>query len=147
MYQTASPFSRIQIIPQFSIDLYSEKVLSRAFKGRYLGFKTYILRYLTVYQDYSYVSIHYTLFVKKNNDQCIKNKVYHQYITRNYDGLETKSHRTSLFETSPYYSCVKIFNHLSNDIKNLPLTTFKRKLRSYLIEKCFYNLDEFFNNN
>ena len=41
----------------------------------------------------------------------------------------------------------KIFNHLSNDIKNLPLTTFKRKLRSYLIEKCFYNLDEFFNNN
>ena len=31
---------------------------------------------------------------------------------------------------------VKIFNHLSNDIKTLPL-----------IEKCFLNLDEFFNNN
>ena len=53
-------------------------------------------------------------------------------------------------ENYPYYSWVKIFNHLSNDIKNLPFlkpyykyiynhTIFKRKLISYLIEKCFYN--------
>ena len=35
---------------------------------------------------------------KKNNDQFIKNKVHHQYLTRNYDGLETKSHSTSLFD-------------------------------------------------
>ena len=44
------------------------------------------------------------------------------------------------FSSNNQASFVKIFNHISNDIKNLPLTTFKRKLRPYLIEKCFYNL-------
>ena len=84
------------------------------------------------------------LFVKKNNDKFIKNKTFRQYVTRNNDGLEIITHRTSLFETSPYYSCVKIFNRISNNIKHLPLTKFKRKFRSYLIEKCFYKLDDFF---
>jgi hypothetical protein len=87
------------------------------------------------------------VFIKKNNDQFIKNKVYHNYITCNNDGLETKSHRTSQFEASPYYSCVKIFNHISMNIKHLSLNLFKKKLRSYLIEKCFYNIEEFFSNN
>ena len=87
------------------------------------------------------------LFVKKNYGQFVKNNAYNQYVTRNHDGLETKSHRTSFFESSPYYSCVKIFNNISNNIKKLPLPIFKKTLRSYLIDKCFYNLDEFFHNN
>ena len=41
---------------------------------------------------------------KDKNHQFIINKVFHRYISRNYDGLETKSQITSLFETSPYYS-------------------------------------------
>ena len=60
------------------------------------------------------------------------------------DGLEIISRRNSLFETGPHYSCEKIFNHIPNDIKkNVPITIFKRKLRSYRTEKCYYNLDEF----
>ena len=69
------------------------------------------------------------------------------YVMRNDDGLEMISYKTSLCETSPYYSCAKIFNHISNHIRILPITIFKRKFRSYLIEKCYYNFDELFNHN
>ena len=89
---------------------------------------------------YIYLNVH--CFKRKTIVNLLKNKVYHQYVTKNYDGLETKSHRTYLIESSPDYSCVKIFNHISNYIKNLLLTIFKRKLSAYLIKKCFYTLDE-----
>ena len=39
---------------------------------------------------------------------------------RNDAGLEIITHRSFLFETSPYYSSVKIFNRISNNIKYLP---------------------------
>ena len=83
-------------------------------------------------------------FLKKNNDQFIKNKTFHQFVKRNNDGLEIIT-QTSISETVLYYTCVNIVNHISNNIKNLPLTKFKRKFSSYLIEKCFYNLHECLN--
>ena len=36
---------------------------------------------------------------------------------RNNDGLEFITERTSLFKTSPYYSFIKMFKHISNNIK------------------------------
>ena len=65
---------------------------------------------------------------------------------RNSVGLEIIGRITSLFGTSPY-SYVKMFCYISNEIIKQPLTIFKTKLRSYLIEKWYYTLDEFFNNN
>ena len=41
-----------------------------------------------------------TLFVKKNNDQFIKNKMYFSFAVRNDHGLEIIRHRTSIFDTS-----------------------------------------------
>ena len=42
------------------------------------------------------------LFVKKNSDKFIKNKTFRQYVMRNNGGLRIITHRTSLFEISPY---------------------------------------------
>jgi hypothetical protein len=48
------------------------------------------------------------MFVK-NNQHLFKTNGHHYYDTRNRDELEKFMHRTSKFERSPYYSCVKIF--------------------------------------
>ena len=45
---------------------------------------------------------------------------------RNNGGLRIITHRTSLFEISPY---IKMFNHTSNNIENLPLTRSERKFQ------------------
>ena len=42
------------------------------------------------------------LFVKKNSDKFIKNETFRQYVMRNNGGLRIITHRTSLFEISPY---------------------------------------------
>jgi hypothetical protein len=86
-------------------------------------------------------------FVKKNFEAFTKNWDTCNYVTRNGNALETVRHSTSQFKYSPYFSSSKIYNKLPDDIKKLSLVKFKSKLRSYLVPKCYYNMNDFFNEN
>jgi hypothetical protein len=51
-----------------------------------------------------------------------------------------------MFQKSPAYAGVKIYNHLPTNIKNLAcdIKSFKKLLKRYLHEHSFYTIDEFF---
>jgi hypothetical protein len=51
-----------------------------------------------------------------------------------------------LYQKSPAYAGVKVYNHLPANIKDLAcdIKNFKRALKNYLYEHSFYTVDEFF---
>ena len=73
---------------------------------------------------------------------------FHTYDTRNRSQLRTPFHSLTLSQRSPEYMGIKIYNKLPICIKSrTTLHTFKTYLKSYLIEGCFYSLEEFFEYN
>lgn len=71
---------------------------------------------------------------------------HHDYNTRNARSLNIPPHRTAFYEKSPKYICIRLYNHLSNDYKNLSLNRFKRAIKKFLIDNEFYSVDEFMSN-
>lgn len=51
----------------------------------------------------------------------------------------------SIYKKCTYVMAIRIFNHLPIAIKALEGVTFKRKLKNWLLERVFYNLNEFYN--
>lgn len=75
---------------------------------------------------------------------CEQTTALHTYNTRNASLLRTQQHKTSCFEKSPTYAGQTIYNKLPDVLKNITgLTQFKRSLRKYLTEKCFYSVKDF----
>jgi hypothetical protein len=68
----------------------------------------------------------------------------HLHDTRQKSDLFITGHNTKLFEKSTTYSGSHICNRLAKEIKNT-LTKFKKKLIEFLIEECFYSVEEFLN--
>lgn len=54
--------------------------------------------------------------------------------------------KSRVFEKNSYSMCVRIFNHLPKYLSVLPLTLLKPKLYTWLLDKCFYSLKEYFDN-
>ena len=70
----------------------------------------------------------------------------HLHDTRQKSDLFITGHNTKLFEKSTTYSGIHIYNRLAKEIKNTEtLTKFKKKLIDFLIEECFYSVEEFLN--
>jgi hypothetical protein len=66
--------------------------------------------------------------------------------TRQKPDLFITGHNTKLFEKSITYSGIHICNRLAKEIKNTEtLTKLKNKLIDFLIEECFYSVEEFLN--
>jgi hypothetical protein len=80
----------------------------------------------------------------KNNQHLFKINGYHYYDNRNRNEFEKIMHRSSKFKRSPYYCCVKIFERIPNTIKYLATKDFKNQLPRYLLDKCFYSLNQFY---
>jgi hypothetical protein len=86
------------------------------------------------------------ILIAQNQSLFSKNRETHLYNTRFNKNLKSLSHRTAMYERSPSYSCTSIFNKLPTNIKTAStLQMFKKLLRSWLIGKCFYSLNEFYN--
>ena len=74
------------------------------------------------------------------------NSMIHLHDTRQKSDLFITGHNTKLFEKSTTYSGIHIYNRLAKEIKNTEtLTKFKKKLIDFLIEECFYSVEEFLN--
>lgn len=50
-------------------------------------------------------------------------------------------HRTTLFESGPYYDALKLHNSLPNSIK--ASVNFSCSLKEYLLNNCFYSIEEY----
>lgn len=88
------------------------------------------------------------IFVFKNNNTFTTKKEIHSINTRNRDKLHLPLSRIKMLNESPYYMAVKIFNKLPNIIKKEKiLILFTKRLRFYLIKKCYYTIAEFMDDN
>lgn len=70
----------------------------------------------------------------------------HNYPTRQAHLLRTDQHRTACFERSPSYAGRVIYNKLPIELKNMPnINRFKNALKTYLLQKCYYTVNEYLN--
>lgn len=61
--------------------------------------------------------------------------------------LKIQSCSSAFFKKNCYAMCIKIYNNIPVNIRQLPTTKFIKCLRNWLIDHCFYNLDEFYDIN
>lgn len=53
--------------------------------------------------------------------------------------------KTALMGRNCNVMAIKVFNKIPRTFRELPLKYFKVRLHKWLVEKCFYNVTEFFN--
>lgn len=68
----------------------------------------------------------------------------HNYNTRNSHNQISTYHRLELYKTKPSFVGAKFYNSLPTSLKEIDsLPTFKIKLKKFLIDKCFYDHNDF----
>lgn len=83
------------------------------------------------------------VFKHKSNFKSVGG--YHSYSTRHGNNLSTSLHKTSLFENSPDYNFIKIFNKLPVQLREMKgYYKFKKQTKHFFIEKAFYSTQEYF---
>lgn len=87
------------------------------------------------------------VFIKKNEERTPTLSSFHQYSTRNNKTFSVPKHRTTKFETSPRYKSIILYNHLPSSIKSLNMNSFCKKIKSILLSKCYYSMNEYLNDN
>lgn len=83
---------------------------------------------------------------KLNLDNLLRNNYNHNYDTRRQYDLLTPMHSLSLYEKSPKYMGIKLFNKLPNHLKQIHnIHKFKKEIKKLLLENVFYDIQEFLN--
>ena len=85
------------------------------------------------------------LYIKLNLQQYSLCSSVHNYSTRGCSNIYI--HKCKYTKTQNNFETVSLnlFNHLPVNIRNLPISLFKRTVRSTLISNPLYSLSEFFN--
>lgn len=84
------------------------------------------------------------VFVKSNLNNFLRNNHNHEYNTRRQNNLLTPSHCLSLYEKSPTYIGVKLYNKLPECIKQINnIKTFQKQVKKLLMESVFYTVNDF----
>lgn len=84
------------------------------------------------------------LFLKKNYTFFSDREPNHEYQTRKAHLLLTDHTRLTQVQKSVKNSIIQIYNHLPDTIKALPYLSFKRTLKSLLVDTTYYSLAEFY---
>jgi hypothetical protein len=105
-----------------------------------------LFKKLKILPLYSQYILSLLLFVVKNIDEFIMNSEVHAINTRHRSDLHPPSINLTKYQKGVYYSVVKIFSHLPQNIKNLSwnVKKFKLVLKRFLLMGSFYSLDEYF---
>src|SRR5436190_9919802 len=80
------------------------------------------------------------------NSKCtlVQCNQIHGYETRGRDNLRLQQHRTAAFANLPKQVGVRLINRLPEELKRVQnYNHFKTQLKSFLISKAFYSVDEF----
>lgn len=85
-------------------------------------------------------------FIYCNRSDFAQNKDIHGFNTRYKNNFCVPNSRGRIAYTSPGRFGIKIFNRLPEEIKNSnTIFNFKNNLKTFLMTKCFYSIDEFLN--
>jgi len=86
------------------------------------------------------------LFVVQNVEEFTSNSEVHSINTRHKSDLYPPSIKLTKYQKGVYYSGIKIFNHLPQNIKNLSrnVKKFKLALKRFLLMGLFHTLDKYF---
>lgn len=100
------------------------------------------LKILTLYELYILES---SCYIHKQKDEMFRsNNSQHNYSIRD-SKIHVKKHSLKLSADSVDILGVKIYNRLPDSWKAYSLNRFKKTLKFWLLTKCFYSFDEFFN--
>jgi hypothetical protein len=89
-----------------------------------------------------------TLYIAGNKNNLIKTSSIHDHNTRNSKNLHLPYSRLSAAQTLHEYQGIKCYNKLIKYIENTKTTkSLKHKLQTLLVDKAYYNIDEFFKDN
>jgi hypothetical protein len=82
----------------------------------------------------------------KNTDEFITNSEVHTINTQHRSDLHPSSLNLTEYQKGVYYSGIKIFNYVTQNIKKLSwkVKKFKLALKIFLLMGSFYSLDEYF---
>lgn len=139
LWGQASDIKRVFIIQKRILRLIFDLKRIESCRNTFKKYKILTLYSIFIYKCALFVYNH------KNNFKTNKDTNIH-YSTRGASNLSTPAHNTKKYEKSPYYSCLKVFNNLPATIKIIPeLNKYKRELKKYLIEHCYYDSNEYFN--
>ena len=90
---------------------------------------------LYIYEMCLFVKRNYTLFDSNSSNINIRGRTKYK--------LCIPKQRLTLYQKNAFCMAIKIYNKLSEDMTKLPINTFKRKLFDYLLNQCFYSVNEF----
>lgn len=91
---------------------------------------------------YSIYVFELSLHVHQNKHHLTTSKDLHEYNTRNKNDFVIPQSKLKVSHKSPQLIGLKIYNQLPNNFKILNVSQFKQQLRSFLIDKCYYTLNE-----
>lgn len=101
-------------------------------------------RYLTLTGIYI---LELSLFVKNNDNYFTKKSSFKLNLREKYKyNLVRPKSNNSLYYKSAFMTAIRVFNALPNEIKMLDGNSFKNKLKNWLMDNVFYNVNEFFSN-
>lgn len=85
-------------------------------------------------------------YIRNNCDNYNVNRDYHSYSTRINNDFRINYLRLCKSRDSVNYYAPMCYNVLPERVRDLPPISFKRVMKTYLISKCFYSVQEFLNN-
>ena len=101
------------------------------------------LNIMTIYAQYIYSLALHTV---SNMHLFIANDEIHGYETRANKDLHRPSPNSTKYTKGPYYTAIKVYNHLPRSLKDLAPNQkrFKYTLKRFLCQHSFYSIKEFF---
>lgn len=97
---------------------------------------------MTIYSLYIFTCLN---FVFNNLNLFLKNgDINSREISRNSKNLYIPKHKTTLFEKSPHYMCIKCYNKLPTIVKDIKCAfSFKNILKKFFLNNPYYAVSEF----
>nr|CAI5848559.1 unnamed protein product [Callosobruchus analis] len=86
------------------------------------------------------------IYTKKTENLFVKHSSVHTHLTRHRENFRLNDFRLTKSRNSTNYHCIKFFNTLPTEIRNLPTDIFLKKMKTYLIEKAFYFFVDYLQN-
>lgn len=99
---------------------------------------------LTVASQYILENI---MYVRKNQHEFKQNSDIHHYNTRSKNKLVMPTHRLRKVGTSFVGNCVRFYNKIPNDVVNFPCSKFKTHIKRHLLNKAYYTVNDFLDDN
>jgi hypothetical protein len=89
------------------------------------------------------------IFVSNNKEHHFKNFEIYNIYTRHTSNLHLTMTHLNIYQRGVYYSGIKIFSSIPQDIKTYidNLRTFKKTVKKFLYTNSFYSLNEYDDNN